>query len=63
MATRNETLGKQELSVIKYIDTGDIWICPCCQRAYHLIHKEPPTKSETGGHKFEEMPDYKGKIK
>ena len=36
--------------VVKEIDSGDIWICPICNKKFHLIHVEP-----SGTHRFEEV--------
>lgn len=41
---------KREIELVKEIDTGDIWLCPICNRKFHLIHVKP---GET--HRFEEV--------
>lgn len=40
----------EEVDVVKEIDTGDIWICPHCNKKFHLLHIEPQ-----GTHRFEEV--------
>ncbi|MCL0093243.1 ParB/RepB/Spo0J family partition protein [Dehalococcoidia bacterium] len=40
----------RKIEVTREIDTGDIWICPECNRKFHLIHVEPQ-----GTHRFEEV--------
>lgn len=44
----NEMRKKMEL--VKEIDTGDIWLCPSCEKKFHLIHVDP-----LGSHRFEEV--------
>lgn len=39
----------RRVDVTREIDTGDIWICPECNKRFHLIHVEPQ-----GTHRFEE---------
>ena len=34
-------------------DTGVIWTCPCCNRTYHLIHRQAGKKILK--HDFEEV--------
>lgn len=41
---------RKEMELVKEIDTGDIWLCPHCNKKYHLLHVDP-TKS----HRFEEV--------
>jgi ParB/RepB/Spo0J family partition protein len=41
---------KKEIELVKEIDTGDIWLCPVCNKKFHLIHAKP---SDT--HRFEEV--------
>jgi len=40
----------KELEIVKEVDTGDVWICPACNKKFHLVHVDP---SKT--HKFEEV--------
>jgi len=63
MTTKIGAKTKGELEPVKHVDTGDIWVCPECKKIYHLIHREPPTKSETGGHTFEEVVGYEGQMR
>ena len=44
----DERLG--EIEVVREMDTGDVWICPECNKKFHLIHVEP-----YGTHRFEEV--------
>lgn len=39
-----------EIEVTREMDTGDVWICPECNKKFHLIHVEP-----YGTHRFEEV--------
>ena len=39
-----------KIEVIREMDTGDVWICPECNKKFHLIHVEP-----YGTHRFEEV--------
>ena len=39
-----------ELEPVRATDTGDVWVCPCCNKKYHLIHIDPK-----GKHQFEEV--------
>ena len=41
---------RREIKLVKEIDTGDIWLCPVCNKKFHLIHVKP-----TESHKFEEV--------
>ena len=41
---------KKEIEIVKEIDTGDIWLCPICNKKFHLTHVEP-----TKTHRFEEV--------
>jgi len=41
---------RKEIEIVKEIDTGDIWLCPVCNKKFHLIHVEP-----SGTHRFEEV--------
>ncbi|MEM3628924.1 MAG: ParB/RepB/Spo0J family partition protein [Candidatus Bathyarchaeia archaeon] len=41
---------QKEIEVIKEVDTGDVWICPVCNKKFHLIHVEPGK-----AHRFEEV--------
>lgn len=40
----------EQVDVVKEIDTGDVWICPHCNKKFHLMHVEPQ-----GTHRFEEV--------
>lgn len=40
----------REIEIIKEVDTGDVWLCPLCNKKYHLIHVKP-----SGIHRFEEV--------
>lgn len=40
----------ERVEVVKEIDTGDVWICPECNKKFRLIHMEP-----RGTHRFEEV--------
>jgi len=40
----------ERVEVIREIDTGDVWICPECNKRFRLIHVEPH-----GTHRFEEV--------
>lgn len=40
----------RKMDVMKEIDTGDVWVCPECNKKFHLIHVEPQ-----GTHRFEEV--------
>jgi len=41
---------KKEFELIKEIDTGEVWLCPHCNKKYHLLHVDP-----VGSHRFEEV--------
>ena len=41
---------RKEIELVKEIDTGDIWLCPVCNKKFHLIHVKP-----TESHRFEEV--------
>lgn len=41
---------RKEMVLVKEIDTGDIWLCPVCNKKFHLIHVKP-----TESHRFEEV--------
>lgn len=41
---------RKEIELVKEIDTGDIWLCPVCNKKFHLLHIKP---NET--HRFEEV--------
>lgn len=40
----------RKMDVMKETDTGDVWVCPECDKKFHLIHVEPQ-----GTHRFEEV--------
>jgi len=41
---------REAIEVVRLTDTGDIWICPICNKKYRLLHVEP-----IGTHRFEEV--------
>ncbi len=41
---------REEIEVVRLTDTGDIWICPICNKKFRLLHVEP-----IGTHRFEEV--------
>ena len=40
----------ERVEVVKEIDTGDVWVCPECNKKLRLMHVEPH-----GTHRFEEV--------
>lgn len=40
----------ERVEVVKEIDTGDVWVCPECNKKFRLMHVEPH-----GTHRFEEV--------
>jgi ParB/RepB/Spo0J family partition protein len=45
-----EFVSERPAKMIREIDTGEMWICPECNRKFRLIHCEPK------GHRLEEIP-------
>jgi len=41
---------RKKWELVREVDTGDIWLCPHCNKKYHLLHVDP-----TNSHRFEEV--------
>ena len=43
------------MSFSKEWDTGDIWLCPVCERKYRLLHRDYTNRKKKYSHHLEEI--------